>query len=203
MALTPDVRIANVFHSVARNREEAVAHDQFHLDALINEIPWRQETYKLYGKQGPIPRLTAWFGDVAYRWSGVTQAPQALTHPSMLFALREAEAFAGVTFNACLANYYRNGLDSVSWHADNEVGVGPIVASVSFGGACTFQMRRVENPSATWETKLGAGDLLVMGEGVQHEWVHQIPKRAKVIAPRVNLTFRMMEPVGKTTSRKL
>ena len=54
-----------------------------------------------------------------------------------------AEACAGCGFNSVLLNLYRDGRDSVSWHADNEPGLGrnPIIASISLGATRRFQMR--------------------------------------------------------------
>ena len=35
-----------------------------HLFNLLKEkVPWEQETLRMFGKEIPIPRLTAWFGD--------------------------------------------------------------------------------------------------------------------------------------------
>ncbi len=40
--------------------------------------------------------------------------------------LQEAlEDVAGVRFNSCLLNYYRDGQDSMGWHSDNEPLYGP------------------------------------------------------------------------------
>ena len=37
---------------------------------------------------------------------------------------------------------------------------------------------------------LGHGDLLVMTGRSQRDWTHSVPRRARVDAPRINLTFR-------------
>ena len=106
---------------------------------------------------------------------------------------------AGVTFDGCLANLYRDGKDTVVWHADDEPEMGdPLIASVSLGAARDFCFRRVHKTPALasamlpnkLKVSLAPGSLLVMGRGVQSEWQHSLPRRKGVSAPRVNLTYR-------------
>lgn len=40
------------------------------------------------------------------------------------------------------------------------------------------------------EVNLTHGSFLLMAGETQHFWQHQIPKTAKQVAPRINLTFR-------------
>jgi len=37
------------------------------------------ETARLMGRSIPIPRLSAWYGTVGYRYSGIMHTPQPLT----------------------------------------------------------------------------------------------------------------------------
>ena len=48
-----------------------------------------------------------------------------------------------MAFNGVLLNRYRTGRDGMGWHADDEPEFGdePVIASVSFGGRRTFQLR--------------------------------------------------------------
>jgi len=104
------------------------------LDTLLAETPWQQDEIRIMGKQIPLPRLTAWYGDAPYTYSGITMQPHPWT--DTLKALKTTvETLAGVTFNAALLNYYRNGRDSVAWHCDDEpeLGINPTIASVSLG----------------------------------------------------------------------
>jgi alkylated DNA repair dioxygenase AlkB len=105
-------------------------------------IPWRTETACLFGRQIPVPRMTAWFGDANYTYSGIRH--RAAPFPGVVERLRErAEAISGVSYNAVLLNLYRNGSDSVCWHSDNEAGLGdcPTIASLSLGATRRFQFR--------------------------------------------------------------
>src|SRR5215217_4720038 len=54
---------------------------------LRDEIAWEQHTITLYGRTVPTPRLTAWMGDGAYRYSGIVNAPAPW--PGALAELRE------------------------------------------------------------------------------------------------------------------
>ncbi|MEM1081368.1 MAG: alpha-ketoglutarate-dependent dioxygenase AlkB, partial [Pseudomonadota bacterium] len=38
------------------------------------------------------------------------------------------------------------------------------------------------------------GSLLLMGGDLQHHWQHQLPKTAKPVETRINLTFRFIDP---------
>jgi alkylated DNA repair dioxygenase AlkB len=162
--------------------------------ALIETIPWQANTARLFGRAMPLPRMTAWFGDVAYSYSGVVHEPAPF--PDILQRLRErAEALSGTSFNAVLANFYRHGRDSVGWHSDNEVGLGdcPTIASLSLGGARQFQFRH-RKTKETITLELKTGHWLIMTGQTQRFWLHQVPKTTAPVAPRVNLTFRQMTP---------
>ena len=56
----------------------AWAHDADQLFAKLHkEIAWEQHAVTLYGRTTPTPRLTAWMGDGAYRYSGIVNEPSA------------------------------------------------------------------------------------------------------------------------------
>ena len=162
------------------------------LDDLMKVTDWRQEVATLMGRRVPIPRLTAWHGQAGYVYSGIRMAP-APWNPPLLELKALAEALAGQPFDSVLLNLYRDGRDSVSWHADNEPGLGrdPVIASISLGATRCFQLkhrRRGERVSID----LPHGSCLVMAGATQHHWLHQLPKTARPIGPRLNLTFRRM-----------
>jgi alkylated DNA repair dioxygenase AlkB len=161
---------------------------------LIDTIPWRAETAQLFGRELAVPRLTAWFGDAAYSYSGILHRPAPF--PGIVERLRKrAEVLSGASFNAVLLNLYRTGRDSVGWHSDHEAGLGecPTIASLSLGGTRRFQLRHRQTRE-TITLELRTGDWLVMAGRTQRFWVHQVPKTASPIDPRVNLTFRRMIP---------
>jgi alkylated DNA repair dioxygenase AlkB len=166
--------------------------------ALLTTTAWRQDAMKLYGKPVNLPRLAAWYGDegAGYRYSGIENTPLSWTE-ALIEVKHAIEPVCGVTFNSVLLNRYRTGQDSVSWHADDEpeFGENPVIGSVSFGGTRAFQLRHKKRKGLKQEVELTHGSLLVMRGGTQRNWVHQIPKTKRVVAERVNLTFRLVRRV--------
>jgi alkylated DNA repair dioxygenase AlkB len=168
-------------------------------DRLLRELlattAWRQEAFKMYGKEMPFPRLTAWYGDegTAYTYSGLKNVPAPWT-PAILEVKRAVEPACGATFNSVLLNRYRSGQDSVSWHADDEpeFGKNPVIASVSFGESRLFQFRHKKRKELKGSVELTHGSLLIMRGGTQENWLHQIPKTKKPVEERLNLTFRVV-----------
>jgi alkylated DNA repair dioxygenase AlkB len=169
------------------------------LQELLTTTVWRQERIKLYGKLIDVPRLTAWCGEegTGYTYSGIVNEPQPWT-PALLEVKRSVEVPAGVTFNSALVNRYRSGKDSVAWHSDDEeeFGNNPVIASVSFGGTRTFQFKHKKRKNVKASVELTHGSLLIMRGATQHNWVHQIPKTAKDVPERVNLTYRVVRAKG-------
>jgi alkylated DNA repair dioxygenase AlkB len=170
------------------------ASDEF-LQALLNEIEWKQESIRVPGKIVPLPRLTAWYGDegMVYRWSGITQHPLPWT-PLLKKIKQAVETAAQTTFNSVLLNQYRNGQDSVSWHSDDEPELGEVIASLSFGAVRQFQFKRVDDPKQRLSVDLPDGSLLIMRGTTQQYWQHRIPKTTVPQLPRINLTFRTIQP---------
>ena len=161
-------------------------------DQLIAGIDWRQEIARVMGRRVPIPRLTAWHGEAGYVYSGIRMPPAPWSRPLLEIKVI-AEACAGQAFNSVLLNLYRDGRDSVSWHADNEPGLGrnPVIASLSLGAVRRFQMKH-RALGHRLSLDLPHGSCLVMAGPTQHHWLHQVPKTARPVGPRINLTFRTM-----------
>lgn len=165
-----------------------------YLDYCLHTLPWRQDDILIAGRRIPIPRLQNWFGDAGmhYCYSGIHLTPLPWTKDLLQIRARIHQLCAQ-QFNALLANQYRHGADSVSWHSDDEPELGkqPVIASVSFGETRIFEMRHRGNRSLkTLRLPLHHGSLLVMRGDTQSGWQHQIPKEKGVTMPRINLTFR-------------
>lgn len=171
------------------------ANSQWWMQTLVDELGWRQSRVKVYGREHSIPRLEAWHGaqGIQYRYSG--QVLVATGWPEVLLPLVEAVCReVGEPFNAMLANWYRTGDDRMGWHADNEpeLGVNPVVASLSLGANRDFRLRLNADHGQTLKVALGEGDLLVMAGALQHHWQHSVPKRA-MAEDRISLTFRTVK----------
>lgn len=164
------------------------------MNALQEEIPWKQEHIKLFGKTHPTPRLTAWHGDAhcVYKYSGVVNQPFPWT-PSLLTIKTRIESLSnGATFNCVLLNFYRDGCDKMGWHADDEkeLGPNPSIASVSFGATRRFDFKHKTEANNKFSIHLESGSLLLMQGDMQHHWLHQLPAQKRISEPRINLTFR-------------
>jgi alkylated DNA repair dioxygenase AlkB len=168
------------------SREES---DNFY-KILMAETPWKQEEITVYDKTHLTPRMTVWYGK--HRLPGKTERPLTQTLETIK---AKVEQETGIHFTSVLVNLYRDGKDGVGWHRDKdrELGPKPIVASVSFGETRPFEIRHKFNKElAKIKIPLDHGSLLLMAGTMQHFWEHQIPKTAKLIKPRINLTFRIV-----------
>lgn len=163
--------------------------------ALMAELQLTQPQVRMFGQWRKSPRLAAWYGDAgaSYRYSGQTYEPLPWT--STLAQLRQDLAqLLGVPFNSVLANLYRNGADSMGWHADDEPELGPepVIASLSLGAVRRFDLKSRQAPLRRWSVDLAHGSLLVMEGRTQAVAIHQVPKQPKIVASRINLTFRVI-----------
>lgn len=156
---------------------------------LRAEIPFAQRTARMYGRDVLVPRLEAWFGSRPYAFGGRVEPPRAFTPWVERLRLMVSEK-AGVTFDSCFANLYRDGEDAISWHADDDDWIGPVIASLSFGAARRFVMKPKSGGPTRHSWRLADGDLFVMRAGVQAAWLHSVPREKGVTEPRINLTFR-------------
>ncbi len=168
-----------------------------YFELLQNNINWKQEEVKFYGKTFPVPRKTAWYGyeGFNYSYSGITCFPEIWTN-ELLEIKKEIEKFIpDEDFTSVLLNLYNNGNDKMGWHADDEkeLGINPTIASVSLGETRRFDIKHKQNPELHYKFELTSGSLLIMRGALQHHWVHQIPAQKKVKEPRINLTFRTIK----------
>jgi alkylated DNA repair dioxygenase AlkB len=161
---------------------------------FMKKVQWQQDYITFYGRQMPIPRQTAWYGDEGkfYTYSGIKMTPHSWIDP-LLQIKERIQGLTSIKFNSVLLNLYRNGQDSVAWHSDDELELGdqPVIGSVSFGATRTFKLKPKDKAIQTVEKMdLTHGSLLLMQGDTQKYWLHQIPKTSKQIGPRINLTFR-------------
>ena len=162
---------------------------------LQRDIQWRQERITLFGQVHKLPRLTAWYGepDTTYSYSGITVDSMPWI-PPLLMIKERIERVSKARFNSVLLNRYRDGSDSMAWHADDEpeLGRNPIIGSVSLGQSRTLQMKHKTDKSARRAIPLANGSFLLMQGAVQHHWLHQIAKSRRPMEERINLTYRFV-----------
>jgi alkylated DNA repair dioxygenase AlkB len=173
----------------------------FFLKELTEKLAWEQGEITMFGKKILEPRLTAWYGDEgkSYTYSGKKQEPHAWVEP--LISLKNKIETTHINtpsvftpFNSVLANFYRNGTDSMGYHSDDEkeLGINPIIASLNLGEARRFLFRH-KTTKEKHELLLNHGSLLIMQGAMQHYWQHAVPKEPKKTKPRINLTFRWIQ----------
>ena len=165
-----------------------------YFEVLKDRCRWEQKP-GVFGYMQP--RLISTYGDdgLTYRYSGRDYA--ALPWFSELLELKgRVESVLG-TYNYCLLNRYRNGSDSMGWHADNEPEMGETIGSLSLGATRKFRIRH--NRTRETQTFLaGHGTLIVMTGTMQRFWQHEVPKTKKPVGERINLTFRQVLPIARS-----
>uniref|UniRef100_A0A8D2L0E3 DNA oxidative demethylase ALKBH2 n=1 Tax=Varanus komodoensis TaxID=61221 RepID=A0A8D2L0E3_VARKO len=157
----------------------------------------------IFGKWHSIPRKQVTYGDagLTYTYSGVTFSPKPWI--PVLDRIRDRlHLDTGHSFNFVLINRYKDGRDHIGEHRDDERELvpGSPIASVSFGASRDFIFRhcasRGKAPSCRIEPVrllLEHGSLLLMNFPTNRYWTHSLPSRKKVLAPRINLTFRKVQ----------
>jgi len=155
---------------------------------LLASTPWRQRERKMYDKMVLDPRLTTYYGGAnGHLWT-----------QSLLDIKSKVEAQCGIVFDRVLLNYYRDGNDSVAWHSDTLPADGKHhpIASVTFGETRVFKVRHKSRKDVEQlSIPLTHGSFLLMGEGMQELYEHHVPKTTRQVGARINLTFRISEPV--------
>lgn len=158
---------------------------------LRAELSWEQRAILLFGKPVLQPRLIAWAGHLPYRYSGQTLEPRPW-HPELARVCRDVSEAAGAEFNHVLVNRYRDGRDSMGWHADAEPELGPApkVATLSLGASRGFSIKPRRGGGEHQRYVLASGSLLLMAGSTQEHYVHAVPRTRDPVAERLSLTFR-------------
>jgi alkylated DNA repair dioxygenase AlkB len=80
----------------------------------------------------------------------------------------------------------------MGWHSDDEpeLGAAPTIASLSFGAVRRFRLRHRRDPALRLELELAPGSLLLMRGSTQALYRHDLPRTARPLGPRLNLTYR-------------
>jgi alkylated DNA repair dioxygenase AlkB len=150
-------------------------------ETVLASRGWGERTRWMYDHRVREPRLTA-------PWSLDSGAP---LEPRVLEEIRlHLSARYGVIFDSAGFNLYRDGRDSVAWHADRierEI-VDPVIALVSLGEPRRFLLRPRGGGSSI-AFQLGRGDLLVSGGSATRRWEHCVPKVARAGA-RISVAYR-------------
>ena len=161
------------------------------------EIRWEQHHARLFGRDVPVPRLSCWVGDAdaVYTYSRVRHVPRPWT-PALAELRDVLSACCGESYNITLCNLYRDGRDAMGCHSDNEpeLGAQPSIASLSFGAPRRFRLRHRLDAALRLDIELPPGSLLLMAGATQQNYRHELPRTARPVGARINLTFRRILP---------
>jgi alkylated DNA repair dioxygenase AlkB len=166
-------------------------------DRLFEEVlagrDWGQRSRRMYDQRVREPRLTS-------PWN--IQSGEPLEPPILEEIRRALSERYGREFDSVGFNLYRDGQDSVAWHADRlrKDVPDPIVALVSLGEPRKFLLR----PKGGGRSRaflLGRGDLLVTGGQTQKTWEHSVPKVARA-GPRISMAYRHNLDVAAYAGKK-
>ena len=168
-------------------------------EKLKNEVKWRHEPIKLYGKEFMQPRQIYVCGDDELVKEGKTYDYSRIHIPIESW-IPEVKGYRDriskeleLPFDSCLMNEYINGSNHISWHSDREaLGVNNAVVTISLGGSRDFHLKSKSKPFRTIKTTLHNGDMVVMLYKTQEQWTHAIPKRAHG-EYRISLTYRKIK----------
>ena len=186
-ALPPGGELAYIRDFIQASRAEEL------FSKLFREPFWQSRSITMFGREVMQPRQIAFQGDSGICYAYSSDVLDAEPWHEDLAALRtEIELKAGCRFNCVLLNLYRDGHDSMGWHSDDEKELGsyPTIASVSLGGVRRFVLRCTSDRQQKLEIEPASGSLMIMRGDLQHYWQHALPKTARAVGPRINLTFR-------------
>ena len=166
-------------------------------ETLRAQVPWEVHRIRIFGREVDSPRLSCWIGDpdASYVYSRTRFEPRPWL-PALLELRERLHADTGARFNSVLANLYRSGADAMGWHADDEpeLGARPVIASLSLGASRRFLLRHRRERDRRMALDLPHGSLLLMSGDTQANWQHALPRTARPAGPRINLTFRLINP---------
>ncbi len=163
------------------------------LACLLRCEDFRKEAPMVNGAPVEVDRMSCAFGDsgLVYRYAGMQRA--ANPWRADLHRVRDLlKEQTGRVYNFVLLNLYPNGNSGLGWHTDFEGDLEPghPIATVSLGAERDFQFRLIDRSEDVQSVHLHSGSLLLMEGETQRFYRHAVPKRLRVMEPRISLTFR-------------
>ena len=160
------------------------------LEELVDRVDWKCGHRRMYDRMLDDPRLSRWYA-----------RGEARPHPVFRTMTKHLEASLGVALRTVGCNYYRDGNDSVAWHADRELREldDTRIAIVTLGARRPFLIRP-KGGGRSIDIAPAAGDLLVMGGACQMRWEHSVPKK-RSSGPRISCSWRWCRPTRASDAR--
>jgi len=149
------------------------------LDQLAATVAWRQGRRHMWDRVLDDPRLSYW-----------CRPGETVPDPNLTAMQAALEGEYRRRLRPPGLNFYRDGQDSVAWHADRELRAldDTLVAIVTLGIRRPFLIRP-QGGGPSIDLAPGSGDLLVMGGACQRDWEHAVPKTSRV-GRRISVSWR-------------
>ena len=143
---------------------------------LRDRLAWREQSRQMYERTVAIPRLLS-----------VLDGDALQCEPLLQTIGQTLSEFYETNLHLGLAAYYRDGSDSVAWHADRfpAGSTEGTTSIVSLGGPRRLLIR-AKGGSASQAVTLASGDLLVLGGTIHQLYEHCVPKCQHAL-PRISL----------------
>ena len=153
-----------------------------------NIITYPNLSLKNYDKSIPKVAADIWLNNLLTELNWVERNPW---NPTLIEIKNSIEAITSEKYNSVLANYYRDGNDSMGWHSDDEsmLKKNSAIASLSLGQNRPLFFKH-KNQAISFNIDQSHGSVIVMHGETQKYWKHSIKKSKKSMLPRLNLTFR-------------
>ncbi len=166
-----------------------------YFERLLSGVTWHEVLKATTGEEVKINRKMAYISDTPVLYKYANLELNGDTWNSTLLEIKKTiEEKTSFLFNSVLLNLYRNGKDEIRWHSDKEeqLGTNPTIISLNLGESRTFHMKNKLN-GENIDYFMENGDLLIMHENCQINWLHAILKEKSVVKPRISLTFRLVQ----------
>ena len=160
---------------------------------IMKSVTWHKELKSIIdGTTVKINRKMAYISDnpIIYKYANL-ELTGDVWNDTLLSIKKEIEDRTTYKFNSVLLNLYENGKEEIRWHSDKEeqLGKNPVIVSLNLGAGRTFHMKR-KSDGYDIQYFMENGDLLIMLENCQENWLHAILKEKEVKDQRISLTFR-------------
>lgn len=162
-------------------------------DNLFQLHPDEREKGMVWGKEYIVPRWQKTFL-TPYTFNGMNKPPEKEIPNDLKGVFEYAKQRYNKNFNQMLINWYQDGQDYISLHADDEPEIVEDSEIFSLTLAekdtkRTFRIRNLQKKKVV-DVLLEDSLYLVMGGAFQKEFKHEVTKTAKKVGKRINVTFR-------------
>lgn len=147
---------------------------------LIGSTDWSVGRRWMYDREVDDPRASRWY-----------RLEDGDPHPRLAEIRRLLEGHYRRPLGGVGLNHYRDGSDSVAFHADRELRTiaDSIVAILVLGQRRPFLLRPAGGGPSV-DLSPGSGDVVVMGGRCQADFEHTVPKSSRRMGPRISASWR-------------